>query len=87
MQRWKFTFQENLNIQKIYLIDAVMNWNLFSAYNFFFFPASGLFQYDMITYTKVLWKVQRLMFVSVKSMAYLPVGNFKPFQFFLYIPK
>ena len=27
------------------------------------------------------------MFVSVKSMAYLPVGNFKPFQFFLFIPK
>ena len=27
------------------------------------------------------------MFVSVKSMAYLPVGNFKQFQFFLFIPK
>ena len=27
------------------------------------------------------------MFVSVKSMAYLPVGNFKLFQFFLFIPK
>ena len=73
--------------------EDLLNWYcyelkpFFSIQFFFFFPASGLFQYDMITYTKVLWKVQRLMFVSVKSMAYLPVGNFKPFQFFLFIPK